>query len=105
MPRHPPPNPNPSPVRTMKTALHLPLLITVAALLIPCGVWWSQAQSNIQSAPVSVRANYRVVDLSKLTVEKGRTAVQSIEGVLNEMAAQGWRLVAISGDLVIFAAD
>ena len=86
----------------MKHSLTLHVILATVAFLIPCGgPLWAQAQ---QPAPAVAGAKYKVIDMSQIPLGNGRTSAQMLEAMLNEMAAQGWRVVAISGSLIILTA-
>lgn len=65
------------------------------------------AQSVVsQQPPVAVIVNpspkqYRVLDIGRFAVANGQTPAGTLEGILNEMGAQGWKVVATSGTFVI----
>jgi hypothetical protein len=46
---------------------------------------------------------YRVIDLSQVPVDNRRTAPLKLEAILNEQAAQGWRVREIMDSYVILA--
>ena len=86
----------------MKHSLMLPVILAAVVFLIPCGgCFWTQAQ---QPVPAVAGARYKVLDMSQVPLGKGMTSAQTLEAMLNELAAQGWRVVAISGSLIILSA-
>ena len=65
----------------------------------------SQAQ---QQGPIPVviaprQLQYRVVDTAHILPGANQTVAGTIENLLNEAAAQGWKLVTISGSLIILS--
>jgi hypothetical protein len=45
-----------------------------------------------------------VIDISQIAATKG-TPAQSLEAVLNDLAARGWRVVAVSGNTIILVGE
>ena len=84
----------------MKHPLISRLIAGLSLLLILGGSSEGKAQQ-----PVTVAANisYKVIDISQIAVVKG-TPAQTLEAILNDLAARGWRVVAVSGNLIILAA-
>ncbi len=48
-------------------------------------------------------AQYKVIDIAQIPVANNQTPAGTLEIVLNELAAQGWRVVTTSGTLIIFS--
>ena len=82
------------------------LITFIFALIILGALIIKSPMIQAQQAPVPVVINpaprqYRVIDISQIAVANGRTASGTLEAILNEMGAQGWRVVTTSGSLVI----
>ena len=86
----------------MKRALTLPVILATVLFLIPCGD--SRSVPAPQPAPAVAGASYKVIDISQIPVGNGMAAAQTLEALLNDLAAKGWRVVAISGNLIILTA-
>jgi Domain of unknown function (DUF4177) len=67
--------------------------------LIPCGD--SLSVPAQQPAPALAGPAYKVIDISQIPVGNGMAAAQTLEVMLNELASKGWRVVAISGNLIV----
>lgn len=81
----------------MKTLLQLTIICL--GLLVPS----IQAQNN---APVPVvitptQVQYKVIDLAQLSLPINTSQATALESLLNELGAQGWRLVTATGTLII----
>lgn len=86
----------------VKRALTLPVILAAVVFLIPCG---GSLRAQGQQPPLAVAgAKYKVIDISQISLGNGMTAAQTLEALLNNLAAQGWRVVAISGNLIILSA-
>lgn len=86
------------------TLLCLALGIT-AAMAVVVDPPNSNAQ---QQAPVPVvitptGAQYKVIDIAQIPVGNNQTPAATLEVLLNELAAQGWKVVTTSGTLIIFS--
>ena len=82
------------------------LITIILAVIILCAVVTKAPMIQAQQAPVSVVINpapkqYRVIDLGVIPAAAGRTLAGSLEAILNEMGAQGWKLVTTTGNLVV----
>jgi hypothetical protein len=65
-----------------------------------------QQQTPAQPVPVVVQptiAQYKVIDIGQITVPPRGSPAASLENLLNDLAAQGWRLVSISGSIMIMS--
>jgi Domain of unknown function (DUF4177) len=94
--------PHKKPISIVKRALTLPFILATVVFLIPCGE--SHSVPAQQPAPAVGGARYKVIDISQIPVGNGMAAAQTLEAMLNELAAKGWRVVAISGNLIILSA-
>ena len=61
-----------------------------------------------QTPPVPVvitptDAAYKVIDVTRISVGSGQTPASTFENVLNESAAQGWKLVTVSNSFIIMS--
>lgn len=89
----------------MKTPIKL--ITAVFALIIVGAIVTIQAQQAApQPSPLPVIVNpapkqYRVIDIGRINVGLGQTPVATLEAILNEMGAHGWKVVATSGSFVI----
>lgn len=89
----------------MKTPLKLITAVLVVSIL-GAAVAIRAQQAAPQPDPVSVIVNpspkqYRVIDIQRIIVGLGQAPVATLEAVLNQMGAQGWKVVATSGSFVI----
>ncbi len=48
-------------------------------------------------------AAYKVVDVTRISVGSGQTPASALENVLNDFAAQGWKLVNVSNSFIILS--
>lgn len=94
--------PHKKPISIVKRALTLPVILATVVFLIPCGQ--SHSVPAQQPAPAVAGARYKVIDISQIPVGNGMAAAQTLEALLNDLAAKGWRVVAISGNLIILSA-
>ena len=88
----------------MKTPLKL--LAAISVVVILGALTTKSPLIQAQQPPVPVIVNpapkqYRVFDIGRIPVAPGQTAASTLEGVLNQMGSQGWRVVATSGSFVI----
>ena len=98
---------NPSSI--MKTSLKLTvaamaLLISGALVFRSPAIQAQQPEPQQAAVPVVVNAaptQYKVIDIGTIAVAKGRTPAATLEAILNEMGAQGWKVAATSGNYVI----
>jgi Domain of unknown function (DUF4177) len=94
--------PHPKAFPIVEHALTLPVILAAFVFLIPCGgSFWTSAQ---QPVPAVAGARYKVIDISQTPLGNGMGAAQTLEALLNDLAGQGWRVVAISGSLIILSA-
>ena len=94
--------PHKKPISIVKRALTVPVILASLMFLIPCGD--SRSVPAQQPAPALAGPTYKVIDISQIPVGNGMAAAQTLEVMLNELAAKGWRVVAISGNLIILSA-
>jgi hypothetical protein len=90
------------PFSIVKRALTFPVLLATVVFLIPCGD--SRSVLAQQPAPAVTATKYKVIDISQIPLGNGMGAAQTLEALLNDLAGQGWRVVAISGSLIILSA-
>ncbi|MGV3663669.1 MAG: hypothetical protein ACO1TE_26095 [Prosthecobacter sp.] len=63
-------------------------------------------QAAAATAPVPVvitpsATQYKVIDLTKISLPANGTEAAVLERLLNELSAQGWQVVAPTGNLII----
>ena len=94
----------------MKSTLRHSLLAACAATGFLCpGKLRAQDQTQAQpQAPIPVViqptiTQYRVIDISQIAVAPRESPAAMLEGMLNQMAAQGWKLVTVSGSIIIMS--
>ena len=61
-----------------------------------------------QTPPVPVviaptDAAYKVIDITRISVGSGQTPASTLENVLNDFAAQGWKLSSVSNSFIILS--
>ena len=66
------------------------------------------AQESQPPAPVSVviaptQGQYRVLDLGRIAPGTNLSASDTLQGILNQMAAQGWKVVTATGSYLILS--
>ncbi|HRH96201.1 MAG TPA: hypothetical protein PLB55_09725 [Prosthecobacter sp.] len=84
----------------MKLSLQLLGAIAFTVLAFPLPVLQAQEPPvPVVITPSAVQ--YKVIDLGKVTLQAPGTEAAVLERLLNDMAAQGWQLVATSGTLII----
>ena len=60
------------------------------------------AQQAVMPVVISATVHpYKVIDMGKVAVGGNLTSAQTLEAILNEFGAQGWRVVTTSGSFVI----
>jgi len=98
---------NIEPLTAMKTPLKLIAVVAAVAAVVILGTLVTRSsliQAQQPAVPVVVNPTpkqYKVVDIGQIPVAPGRNSAGTLEAVLNEMGAQGWRVVATSGSFVI----
>ncbi len=86
---------------TMKPTL-LALAITATAWFVPhLGALKAQTQTAAVAPAAAMR--YRVIDMNKIPLLNAKTPAESLEAMLNDLSAQGWSFVTISGTLIVLA--
>ena len=81
------------------------LLLALAALVFSPG---ANGQQPLESGPVPVvitptRLQYKVLDLGRIAPGANMAASDTLEGILNQMAAQGWKVVSSTGSFLILS--
>ena len=89
----------------LKTIVAVFAVIIVGAIVTKSPVLQAQLAAP-QQAPVPVIVNlapqqYRVIDIGRFAVANGQTPAGTLEAILNEMGAQGWKAVTTSGTFII----
>ena len=65
----------------------------------------AQGQQTVIASPEAIAAapaaQYRVIDIGRVAVLKGRCPAETLEIILNAQAGEGWRVVTTSGAFII----
>ncbi len=59
-----------------------------------------------QPEPVAIvvspsATQYRVIDMSQIGLAQGLSTAATLEAVLNKLGAQGWKVITVTGSLII----
>ena len=77
------------------------VFVSVAVAVVILAFTSLPQRSTAQNLVAPLR--YRVVDTVTIPLAAGRTPAESIEALLNDMSAKGWRMDTISGPLIVFS--
>jgi hypothetical protein len=89
----------------MKTTTTSTIMAGLLALCLSASSSNAQQQSQ---GPIPVvitprQLQYKVVDMGRIPANNSLTVAGTVENILNELAGQGWKLVTISGSLMILS--
>ncbi len=77
--------------------------LALAAIAFCPSTSHAQQQGPIPVVITPRQLQYKVVDTARIVPGANQSVAGTIENILNEAAAQGWKLVSISGSLIILS--
>ena len=75
--------------------------ISLAPVFIGAAVTEAQQTPPVPVVITPTDAVYKVIDVSRISVGSGQTPASTLENVLNDAAAQGWKVVTVSNSFLI----
>ena len=82
----------------MKT---IPSLVAASWLLLGAQSLPAQEQAPVAVTISPSQKSYKVIDIGRLSVAQDHTPASTLEAVLNQLGADGWKVVATTGNFII----
>ena len=83
---------------------HLPILaIGLVAFFFDTPIIKAQDAAPAPVVVVPTAATYTVLDITRINLGRNQDPAQTLEAILNELAAEGWRVVTTAGSFIILS--